>query len=318
MILIRRNLVARPHLTTFAIVIFLLALVQNPVLLMTMHAYDDVVPCALLFFGLARGFRDMAFPSIKENILNTNPACDIFAHTYNVSRALGVRYGEDGSGVVNPNEVYLLFDVTTGASSRLLLELDSEFLKHHDLRTYRRHLPFPSDWTNDQMDNMIRQWHSIKKVWSAMERTEIGSIFSEKTKDRLRAKLYRRIGFFRLDLNYIDTILIVEKDLAVVPKMMYHGAGYNDRMFYGDRNHARVWSERFGSVGRYLQWQHDIPKIIVAKQGLHSENFLRWIVSTQHLLPVTIKPFCFQRVRSHGGTLDGDCDLVGASSDPDK
>lgn len=40
--------------------------------------------CALLFFGLARRFKEKAFPSIKKYIIDANPNCEVFAHTYDI------------------------------------------------------------------------------------------------------------------------------------------------------------------------------------------------------------------------------------------
>mmetsp|Transcript_5717 Transcript_5717/g.8080 ORF Transcript_5717/g.8080 Transcript_5717/m.8080 type:complete len:736 (-) Transcript_5717:371-2578(-) len=271
---------------------------------------SDSQPCALLFFGLARGFADISYPSIKQHILEANPQCDIYVHTYNVTKAKGGDRGEqikseDGQGKVQPEEVLLLFD-KDGGSSNVLFETEQEFRAQRDFKSYRGYFPYPSSWDYPHsMDNMIRQWHSIDQVWRLMARHE---------RTRLHRR-YRRVGLFRLDMVYTHSIEIVPEgddgeELAVIPSIMYQQSnwfGYNDRMFYGTRAFAEIWAtDRFGSVDDYMHWQkrHTDTK---KKDGLHSEDFLRFLLTQKWRIPLTIKDFCFQRVRSNGVVLTNDC-----------
>ena len=147
---------------------------------------------------------------------------------------------------------------------------------------------------------MIRQWHSIQQVWSKMAAYE-DSLY----------KRYKRVGLFRPDVYYTHPIQIDDNaEVAVIPSMMYKPTlwgGYNDRMFYGKRMYAEIWAtDRFNSVDAYLQWQQlntDTKK----KRGLHGEDFMRFLLATKWHVPLVIKDICFQRIRSSGQILSGDC-----------
>lgn len=72
------------------------------------HLSTGKETCALLFFGIGRKFKEIALPAIKENVLDSNPSCDIFVHTYNVTTVVGGRIGEDETGTVDASEIFLL------------------------------------------------------------------------------------------------------------------------------------------------------------------------------------------------------------------
>jgi len=63
--------------------------------------------CALLFFGVPRLFRLVAFPSIQKYILDVNAKCDVFVHTYNVTKLSKARNNET-DGTLVPSDVYML------------------------------------------------------------------------------------------------------------------------------------------------------------------------------------------------------------------
>ena len=206
--------------------------------------------CALLFFGIGRKFKDISYPSIKTNLLDINPDCDVFVHTYNIKEAQGSREGE-GTGTgntsdassINPKELLLLVNngnngvnYNDGAvlDGKIIFETESAFERRTKYKKYRAYFPEPSAWEfPSSMDNMIRQWHSIAGVWRLMRLKET------KTHNR-----YDRVGLFRPDVFYTQPISIMGGDNnnatgnehAVIPSMMYNctkWCGYNDRMFYG-------------------------------------------------------------------------------------
>lgn len=256
--------------------------------------------CALLFFGIGRKFEDIVLPSIRTNILEANPTCDIFVHTYNITKAPGGRIGEDGSGIINVSEILLL-----GDKSQIMLETEEDFKRQRDVEYYRTVFPRPSRWIYpSSIDNMIRQWHSIEKVWSKMEAHE------EKRQER-----FDLVGLFRLDVLYTHPIFLGDASgVAIIPLLMYKPSrtkhswgGYNDRSFYGKREYASPWAtERFNSVPLYLQWQKSNDQYD-EKNGLHSEDFLRWMLVFQFPTPLAMKPICFMRVRSSGMIMRDDC-----------
>lgn len=253
--------------------------------------------CALLFFGLGRAFKDVAYPSIKTNVLDVNK-CDVFVHTFNVTKTQGTFDHEDGSGVINSTELIILTD---GDPSKIMFETEEDFQRQRDVEHFRKFFPKPSAWSYPaSMDNMIRQWHSVEKVWSLME-----------TYEDTMHKRYDRIGLFRSDVFYTHPIPINNSsEVAVIPEMMYKvtmWGGFNDRMFYGQRKYGKVWStERFKSVDAYLEWQQlntDTKK----KKGLHGEDFMKYLLTIQHPIPVQMQDICFMRIRSSGLILKGDC-----------
>lgn len=259
--------------------------------------------CAILFFGIGRKFRSIAFSAIERNILSPNPTCDIFVHTFNITRAQGSRQGEDGTGIINASELYLL----ASDSSRVMFESERDFQLQRNVTYFRSLFPVPSAWDYPtSMDNMIRQWHSIEKVWSKMEAYE--------EKNYIR---YDVVGLFRPDVLFTHPILIKEPEPAIIPQLMYQPqarqnswGGYNDRMFYGKREYAKCWAtERFNSVQAYLKWQNFNEFYSRKKKGLHSEDFLRWLLVFQWPVPLTMKPICFMRIRSSGETKN-DCELL--------
>ena len=62
--------------------------------------------CALLFFGLVKdSFKNITLPSIQTNILQQNPDCDVFVHTYNLTHVpLNDRNGETTPTRTDPTD----------------------------------------------------------------------------------------------------------------------------------------------------------------------------------------------------------------------
>eukprot|EP00520_Triparma_pacifica_P001657 CAMPEP_0118636516 /NCGR_PEP_ID=MMETSP0785-20121206/2669_1 /TAXON_ID=91992 /ORGANISM="Bolidomonas pacifica, Strain CCMP 1866" /LENGTH=300 /DNA_ID=CAMNT_0006527657 /DNA_START=238 /DNA_END=1136 /DNA_ORIENTATION=+ len=235
--------------------------------------------CALLFFGLPKHFKDISLPSIRKYILNVNPGCDVFAHTYDIKTTTNARNGEDTSPV-HPEDVFLLTASTA-------MDTVENFLLAHNVSYYRSVFPPDEPWTYPtSMDNMIKQWHSIDGAWRMMEE---------------RGKEYKRVGLFRLDALYTHEISIAAKEGgAVIPNFLKSG-GMNDRMFFGDVEYARVWATgRFDDVPPFLASQSKDSYI-----GLHSEKFMKFLMRN---IPVAEKSICFHRVRATGKILK-DCSL---------
>ncbi|KAL9178474.1 hypothetical protein ACHAXT_003804 [Thalassiosira profunda] len=261
--------------------------------------------CALLFFGIGRKFKEKVYPSIMWNLLRPNPECDVFVHTYNVTKVMGKRGGEDGTGSVNASDISLL----QKNRSAIMFESDKSFRHKRNVNYYRTLFPRPSRWDYpSSIDNMVRQWHSIEMVWAIMETHEMS----------VQAR-YTDVGLFRLDVVFTHPIIIDGADeVAVIPPLMYEATrsktawgGYNDRLFYGKREYAKPWAtERFNSVPSYLHWQKT-NKHYDQRRGLHSEDFLRWLLVFHFPTPLKTKPLCFHRIRSTGMVMN-DCHLIAA------
>ena len=253
--------------------------------------------CALLFFGLPRNFKDFCLPSIRKHILEHNKDCDIFVHTYN-------KTSEGGSlgGAVNPGDVFEL-------ANNVVMDTEAEFQTARDLSYYRQFFPNPTTWNFPvSMDNMIRQWHSLDRVWGLMKKKELA-----------RKKNYKQVGYFRLDVQYQAPLNIYSGD-AVIPKERFdRKTSINDRMFFGKRSYAEVWgTQRFPNVGNYIaeqeKWLDSLSpwtrwsRIITT--GLHSEQYVYYIVNNVGRIPAELRDVCFMRVRSSGQIEKRDCDSL--------
>ena len=269
--------------------------------------------CALLFFGLGRSFLYKAFPSIKKYILGQNPGCKVFVHTYNVS--------DEHEASIDARDLSLL---TNDASSILmnsvpdhkriwrpslrsiLYETEEDFQRQKNVTFYRQFFPTGAVAWNfpTSMDNMIRQWQSISKAWELMESFETN-----------RQLNFDRVGLFRSDVLYTHPIAIGDdSEAAVIPAMMYsptRWSGLNDRMFYGSREYAEVWAtHRFDNIEKYLQHQKSVRTRESKKnrfKGLHSENFMKYLLTVHGHMPLQMKNTCFKRLRSNGQVLHTDC-----------
>lgn len=237
---------------------------------------NNISRCALLFFGVARSFRDLAMLSIRKNILEANPTCDIYIHTTDIPYLTNTRNGEYRARI-HANDVRLL-----SPKAVVLIEKEDEFMGLYNLSFYRSLFPWARDWVYPtSMDNMIKQWHGIQKVWELMEGSK---------------KEYDRVGLFRLDVKFMKPIYIMNHTSAVVPTWKEMGE-VNDRMFYGDYELGRVWAtKRFTSVQEYVRSHNN---------QLHSESFLYWLLK-KYNVPAKCIDACFNRVRANG-KIKRDC-----------
>jgi len=224
--------------------------------------------CALLFFGLAKHFNDIAFPSIQKYILNINPDCDVYAHTYDIKSITNPRNNEDHTPV-NPLEVYSM-------TKNVVLDTLESVSKAIDFDYYHKHYKQSGGVFPYSMDNTLKQWFSIQRVWESMPTT------------------YKRVGLFRLDVLYTEPVNIQNGD-AVIPDF-HHWDGLNDRAFYGLYKWAGQWAtNRFKKLA------------IRSKQDniydINAEHFMKYMMRD---VPVELKPMCFNRVRATG-KIKNDC-----------
>merc|ERR1712048_1076988 len=125
------------------------------------------------------------------------------------------------------------------------------------------------------MDNMIKQWHSINAVWELMDAT----------------KKYERVGLFRSDVLYKTPVNMSDGD-AVIPNFQHWG-GLNDRLFYGLYENSKIWATQ-----RYANAEEFVKSVRKQKQkGLHSERYLKWLLTKKFHLKIEFRHICFSRVR---------------------
>ena len=233
--------------------------------------------------------------------MNVNPSCDVYVHTFNLTltRAHG---SESKMSIAKAEEMLIL----VSGEDNIKIETEASFHNEHDVDMYRSYFLRPSSWKYPTtIDNLIRQWHSIASVWKLMVEHEQKYQFS-----------YDRVGLLRPDVRYEHPVNIT-RGQAIIPTMMYkcpNWCGYNDRLFYGLRKYAEIWATcRFDLVGSYLARQVVVPEYALSwnssqrRQGLHSEDFLRYLLTDQYNVPLQMKDMCFQRIRASGDVLHHDC-----------
>ena len=272
--------------------------------------------CALLFFGLIKSFSNLVLPSIRENILQNNPSCDIFLHTYNFTNIPpNIRNNESKDDLeYRVNDVYLL-------TGNVVVE-DVNFVykkRGKDMSMVKKYSYLGWGACCLSTENMIKQWHSIESVWNLMEETSAKMPLSQ----------YKRVGLFRSDILYITPINISDSRAALPAFSSWYGV--NDRIFYGCYEHAKVWATmRFQFIEPFTKyyliknhsWDNILPleesssrstNDIISnylhhggRQGFHSETFLAKML-LNYSIPFEAKPICAWRIRSGGIVQKYDC-----------
>jgi len=287
-------------------------------------------PCALLFFGLVKHF-DLALPAIKQNIIHTNPNCDIYVHTFNVTHLpINPRNNENVPIKLFPYDAFLLTDNVVFDSMEYFGKKRKNFLDH-SRKFHHKRVWGPCCLSHD---NMIKQWHSIEGVWDLMRQHEEDKLLMMKQQEektwlsrhtgqndtsKVSTKkygyheernffngsasyYYHQIGFFRLDVYNVNKIDIFDSN-ATSPNWGRFG-GKNDRLFYGSRKNAQVWAKRFDFAKiferRYMRDESQ------SHDGYHSEYYLDCMLR-HYDIEVEEKPICVWRIRSEKVLSIQDC-----------
>ena len=85
--------------------------------------------CALLFFGLPRCFVEQALPSIKTYIIDYNPTCDVYLHTYDIQTLPANTRNKEIDTPINITNVYLL-------TNNVIMDTMEEFSKKRNVKKY--------------------------------------------------------------------------------------------------------------------------------------------------------------------------------------
>jgi hypothetical protein len=294
--------------------------------------------CALLFFGLPRGYKTIVLPSIVRNVLepNANYNCDVYAHSISLDKEQASRSGK--GGMIDSKSIYLLKQrVQEVASSsfsskstrpHVVITMDTEedfwILRNATLQKYRttktrdgKLLYFP--WKSisykfpTSIDNMVKQWHSIERVWNLME--------EESQKLHVR---YDRVAMMRSDVFYATPIDIMrvdktthffptkqhEKEVVLPGFAMYP---VNDRMIYGCYEGVQMWATlRFQKIDAH------VLKVEQRGFGMHSERFLNGTIlpaiRASGIKVNTNYDVCFFRVRADDTIWYSDCQRTGKNA----
>ena len=255
-------------------------------------------PCALLFFGLVKDFKDLALPAIQRNIIGPNPHCDIFLHTYDVDKVPeNQRNFEVNGATIDPKEAYLLTDNVIIESLDLFERERRSFLEHSRKHYHR------GSWGECCLshDNMIKQWHSIAGVWKLMrqyEKKKLGPLMSNED------HYYQQIGLFRTDVYQVNSVDIFNSN-ATVPNFAHYW-GYNDRLFYGSYRNAALWADRFGFSPIFEEKYMYTPEDDFQSDGYHSEYFLGTLMD-HYNVSVDLQDVCVWRIRGGKRLQVTDC-----------
>ena len=279
--------------------------------------------CALLFFGLPRGYKTLVLPSIVKNVLepNSKHGCDIYAHSVILQKEEASRSGRGGT--IDPKSIFLLEQRTQEVSAKrsgkvphvaITTDTEEDFwrIRNETVQKYRttkgadgKLLYFP--WARPayifptSIDSMVKQWHSIETVWHLME---------EESK-KLQVT-YDRVAMLRNDVFYAAPIDIYQTSSqdAVLPGFAMYPV--NDRMIYGPYSAVKIWAtERFQRIDSHV-------RKVQPGLGMHSEWFLK-----ESIIPAIVETgtkvvmnydICFFRVRADETVWISDCERTGKNA----
>ncbi len=237
--------------------------------------------CALLFFGLFRDFRVLALPSIQRNVLAHNSHCDIYLHTYNVSS-------------VHPEDAFLLTNNVSISTMDEFWDQRGAFVNH----TRENYSIRWGDCCHTH-DNMMKQWHSIAGVWSLMRQHE--DLILSGLQNHSGAHYYQQIGLLRSDVYYATPVDVFAHPAAIAD--FAHWGGLNDRLFYGKREYAEVWADRFSFSSEFEATYMKSP------DRYHSESYVAALMQSRNVPVTKNKKLCMWRLRPGLIVRVRDCSL---------
>ena len=247
--------------------------------------------CAILFFGLTKEFTNLVYPSIQRNILEVNGGsdCDIYVHTYNITNVpYNPRSLEVNGSEVHIDEVFTMTENVSLTSMEEFWQVRGDFVERTKQYYHKK-------WGQCCIShtNMIKQWHSIHKVWELMREGE------RKIMNSADGVYYDQIGMFRLDTYFPTPISIFEHDAGVAD--FKHSNGLNDRLFYGKRENVEAWADRFGFQEEFES------KYMDDKWRYHSETYVGELMKSRNVDVTKNSNLCTWRVRSGMKVMLNEC-----------
>jgi hypothetical protein len=292
---------------------------------------NSMFRCAMCFFGLTRSYKSLVLPSIVENILKPNLKynCDIFVHFYDQESEPRGRFNLGGD--VNFDEIYLLrhvfnnlsnFDSSMIAFSNDTMETfmaqrSEQLTRYLGAKDFSgRPLYFPwkdKSWKKSTLVNLVKQWHSISRVFKLIEDGVLGL-----------GRDYTRVAMLRNDVMFltpIDIWEVGEKELAtnetvidtfnqfftLAPFALYP---VNDRMVYGPFEAVQIWAKR-----RFVLIENWARNMSDTGYAMHAERFMNGcLIPAMEKLGYrrwTNPKICFVRTRPRSKVLYHDCSMPG-------
>jgi hypothetical protein len=282
-------------------------------------SFASSTSCAICFFGLPRSFQLLVLPSIVQNVLKPNQKstnrCDIYLHYYKIDSEGKSRssvggtlieqlYNQDSNEKHQHNTVHL--SIVSDNEASFQQQRGQQLQKYMTAKgPDGKPLYYPwmaKSYDKNSITNMIKQWHSISQVWSAMEH---GAMMLQRN--------YTRVAMLRNDVVYVTPFDIYQvsnttrddaNQLVVVPN--WARFPINDRMVYGPHTAVKIWAtERFERLETHVRTYSE------PGYGLHSERFLNHSIfpPIRDLgYTVTANPeLCFFRARADGTAWINDC-----------
>jgi hypothetical protein len=279
--------------------------------------------CAICFFGLPRSFELLVLPSIEENVFKQND-CDVYFHYYHIPEQHNVKTSRSGNSAFidtstvssslnravqhiynddNNNKIHLSI-VNDTEESFFAARGDQlqRYLTTKGVDGQRLYYPWMAkSFDETSVRNIIKQWHSIARVWKEMERCQ----------HTLRRK-YTRVAMLRNDVVYVTPFQIHQisktqrdNDNKVVTVPNWAKFPINDRMVYGPYDAVKIWAtERFDRLETHVLTYEP-------GYGLHSERFLNHSIFPPIRglgYDVATNPqICFFRARPDGSVWINDC-----------
>ena len=302
----------------------------------TFQGNPNLDRCALCFFGLPRAYRSMVLPSVVRNVLmpNARHSCDVYVHFYSQKQEAAGR--KNRGGKINPDEIFLLERAAKAVQKlygpkygrnanrepmvRFVYDTEEQFLEKRGASLQRYHNTVTKDgkpvyypwaaktYTNQSLDNIVKQWHSIEYAFKLMEVTA----------QEMNVN-YSRVAMFRSDAMYLTPVDIAMLDKGEIDTKNQHAVvapfarmPINDRMIYGPYSAVKVWSsKRFEYIEDRVNLAED------PGYEMHSERFLNASIfpAMENLgYRTTInRDICFVRTRADEAAMVSDCQVGGTT-----
>lgn len=235
---------------------------------------------AICFFGLTRSLK-FTIDSIEKNIFNVLSSNNIeftkFIHTYNLNQLTNHR-SKEYNCKLDIHEYKLLH-----CNYEIITDQD-EFLKTIDFDKYKKN----GDPWNDNfksLKNLLCQLNSLNLVTGLWKNTN---------------KKFDLIMYVRPDLQYnqlcINDLLTSLNEQCVLTPSFHMFGGLNDRIAIGPPEYMHIYGSRLLFADSYS-----------TTKKLHSETFLKYIVTSNNFKHSPTFKLMGKRVRANGMIVD--CEL---------
>jgi len=218
--------------------------------------------CALLFFSDSYNnavgtteWNSVLLSSIRNNIIVTNPTCEIFVHTF-------VTLTEESQQYFSNRQSH--FSV-------------SDDMQHHDQE---------SNWILPIQ--LRQQWYSIHSVWNFME------TFEQKNWIRFRRVGIFSLQMVYYDPIPIIGV-IANPDSVIPTPFLSNAAEQDEQwssspLFYGARATAKIWAtDRFNSIEGYRRWKSNY-----GYNSSSTSSLMHYILHQKWALGVHMENICFR------------------------